>query len=77
MIEWCADAGIDVEQRPTPMGDLGAAEEIFLTSSTRDVHPVDAVIDDTGAQIWASRAQTLTSAAADAFATRSAAQWNP
>jgi branched-chain amino acid aminotransferase len=77
LIEWCADAGIDVEQRPTPFSDLGVAEEIFLTSSTRDVHPVDAVIDDTGTQIWASRAQTATRSAAEVFATRSTAQWNP
>jgi branched-chain amino acid aminotransferase len=77
VIEWCADAGIDVEQRATPMDGLARAQEIFLTSSTRDVHPVDAVIDDTGAQIWASRSVEMTSSAAEAFASRSAAQWNP
>ena len=77
VIEWCADAGIDVEQRATPMDGLARAQEIFLTSSTRDVHPVDAVIDDTGAQVWASRSVELTSSAAEAFASRSAAQWNP
>jgi branched-chain amino acid aminotransferase len=76
VIEWCADAGIDVEQRATPLDELARAQEIFLTSSTRDVHPVDAVIDDTGAQIWASRSEALTSSAAEAFASRSAAQWN-
>ena len=59
------------------MTELAGAEEIFLTSSTRDVHPVDAVIDQDGQRIWAAGDSSLTAAAAEVFASRSAAQWNP
>jgi branched-chain amino acid aminotransferase len=31
---------LDVDQRPVSMAELAGAEELFLTSSTRDVHPV-------------------------------------
>jgi branched-chain amino acid aminotransferase len=34
---------VDVEERPIPMAQLAAATEAFLTSSTRDVHPVHAL----------------------------------
>ncbi len=77
VIEWCADAGIDIDQRAIPMTDLAGAEEIFITSSTRDVHPVQAVIDADGQRIWAADDAPLTDAAAQAFAIRSRAQWNP
>ncbi len=77
VIEWCADAGMEIDQRPLAMSDLDGAAEIFITSSTRDVHPVDAVIDDSGQRIWAAGDATLTSAAAEIFASRSSDQWNP
>ena len=31
---------VDVDESPLPMDALAAADEAFLTSSTRDVHPV-------------------------------------
>jgi branched-chain amino acid aminotransferase len=34
---------LDAEERPVPLDQLFRAEEVFLTSSTRDVHPVDTV----------------------------------
>jgi branched-chain amino acid aminotransferase len=77
VIEWCADAGIQIEQRALPMAELAGAEEIFITSSTRDVHPVDAVIDQDGQRVWAANGSSQTAAAAEVFASRSAAQWNP
>jgi branched-chain amino acid aminotransferase len=77
VIEWCADAGMEVEQRPSTIADLAAAQEIFITSSTRDVHPVDAVLDDSGERIWAAGDASRTMRAADVFTTRSADQWNP
>jgi branched-chain amino acid aminotransferase len=77
VIEWCADAGIPIEQRALPMAELAGAEEIFITSSTRDVHPVDAVIDQDGQRVWAASGSSLTDAAAEVFASRSAGQWNP
>jgi branched-chain amino acid aminotransferase len=33
----------DVDTEPVPLDALASAEEVFLTSSTRDVHPVHAV----------------------------------
>ncbi len=38
VIEWC-----DVEERSLPISVLQSADELFITSSTRDVHPVDQV----------------------------------
>ncbi|MBA2281220.1 MAG: aminotransferase class IV [Acidimicrobiia bacterium] len=35
--------GIEVEERAVPMTELARAAEAFLTSSTRDVHPVHAL----------------------------------
>lgn len=34
-----------VDERPVPMAQLAAATEVFLTSSTRDIHPVHRVDD--------------------------------
>lgn len=77
VIEWCSDAGIDIEQRALDMADLANAEEIFITSSTRDVHPVDVVLDETGQRMWVPAGSNVTAAAAEVFTSRSAAQWNP
>jgi branched-chain amino acid aminotransferase len=77
VVEWCTDAGIQIDQRALAMDDLAGAEEIFITSSTRDVHPVEAVIDASGQRIWAAGAAPLTRQAAAVFASRSSAQWNP
>lgn len=77
VIEWCADAGIEVSQNAMAMTDLPGAEEMFITSSTRDVHPVDAVIDGNGQRVWAAGPGPVTASAAEVFAARSAAQWNP
>ena len=43
VIDCCADAGIVCEEVPVPMAALRAADEAFLTSSTRDVHPIATV----------------------------------
>lgn len=40
VVEWC-----DVEERCMPMSVLQSADEVFITSSTRDVHPVERVDD--------------------------------
>ena len=40
VLAWC-----DVEERSMPLSILTSADELFLTSSTRDVHPVDRVDD--------------------------------
>jgi branched-chain amino acid aminotransferase len=35
--------GIDVDERDVPIDALASADEAFLTSATRDVHPIRAV----------------------------------
>jgi branched-chain amino acid aminotransferase len=59
----------DVEQRDLPMEVLQAADEVFLTSCTRDIHPVHAV-DERRLRRWpvtaAMRQEFLTRCAADA-----------
>ena len=42
-IEWCRDAGIDVVEEALPLDVLARADEVFLTSSIKDVFPVSAV----------------------------------
>jgi branched-chain amino acid aminotransferase len=41
----CVDAGIPVLERPMPAAELRSADEVFLTSTTREVQPVAAVDD--------------------------------
>ena len=45
LIEWCRDDGMPVEERPLPLDILHTADEVFITSSTRDILPVHAVDD--------------------------------
>jgi D-alanine transaminase len=40
VLELAADAGLAVAERPVPRERLAAAEEIWLTSSTREIMPV-------------------------------------
>lgn len=40
VIEWASERGYDVTQTHFTTADLLEADEIFITSSTRDVHPV-------------------------------------
>lgn len=65
---------VDVEQsEPLTLDDLATADEIFLTSSTRDVHPVSQV---DGADV-PSVPGPLTATAATAFAELSARDLDP
>ncbi|HSO95236.1 MAG TPA: aminotransferase class IV, partial [Acidimicrobiia bacterium] len=43
VIELCAQLGIRAEERALPLAALAAAEEAFLTSSTREVQPIGRV----------------------------------
>lgn len=43
VLEWCSLEGLDVVEEALPMDVLERAEEVFLTSSIKDVHPVSAV----------------------------------
>lgn len=42
-IEACAEAGLPLVERAIPLAEFEAAGEAFLTSSTRDVHPIAAI----------------------------------
>lgn len=67
-IEWSREAGIPVREEILPIDVLDTADEVFITSSTRDVQAVSAVGDR---QLAAPG--PITSAAAKAFADASAA----
>jgi len=63
VVEWCREAGIEVREEALPLSVLESAEEVFITSSTRDVHPVSDVdgraleapgpVTTKVAQVWA------------------------
>lgn len=71
VLEWCADAGMPVRERRLPLDVLQTADEVFLTSSTRDVFPVDAVDDRRLVP------GPVTAAVADLFRARSALDPDP
>ena len=43
VLEWCAHDGLEVREEALPLDVLERAEEVFLTSSIKDVFPVSAV----------------------------------
>lgn len=77
VIQWCAAAGAEVVERPVPLSALAEASEVFVTSSTRDVHPVTEVLDEAGRRVWRAPTGDHTRRAAEAFAGASARDWNP
>lgn len=44
-IEWAREEGIEVREEALPLDVVASADEVFLTGTTRDVHPVAAVDD--------------------------------
>lgn len=71
VLEWCRADGIAVREETLPVGILQEADEVFITSSTRDVMPVDRV-DDRVLQIG-----PMTKLASESFATHSAQTLDP
>lgn len=45
VLEWAADAGIEVRERPLPLAAIHGASHAALTSSTRGITPIVAVDD--------------------------------
>ncbi|HEU5143697.1 MAG TPA: aminotransferase class IV [Dermatophilaceae bacterium] len=43
VIEWCREAGIPVREEALPLTVLDEADEVFITSSTKDVLPIERV----------------------------------
>ena len=50
VLEWCARDGVEVREEAMPLSVLEEADEVFLTSSVKDVMPVSAV--DIRALAW-------------------------
>jgi branched-chain amino acid aminotransferase len=71
LLEWAAEEGLPVEERPLPLDVLADAEDVVLTSSTRDVQRV-AVVD--GRLLRGGKTGT---AAAELFARRAAESVDP
>jgi branched-chain amino acid aminotransferase len=70
LIERC---GLIVDERDIPVGALADAEEAFLTSAVRDVHPIRAV----DGKVLPGCPGPVTKAAADAYAALLAADPDP
>ena len=47
VLEWAAEAGVPLRETALPLDVLRTADEVFITSSTKDVLPVHAVDDRT------------------------------
>jgi branched-chain amino acid aminotransferase len=45
LLEWAAEDDVAIQERPVGMDELARAQEVLLTSSTRDVQPVHRVDD--------------------------------
>jgi branched-chain amino acid aminotransferase len=45
VLEWATEAGVPIRERALPLDVLGSADEVFITSSTKDVLPIHAVDD--------------------------------
>lgn len=72
VLEWGRQAGVDVREQALPLDVLRTADEVFLTSSIKDVFPVHAV-DDRELPAPGSVTARLT----EVFAARSAQDVDP
>ena len=70
-IEWCREDGLAVEERALPLDVLRTADEVFITSSTRDVFAVHRV---DGRELTPG---PVTARAAKVFAARGAEDADP
>jgi branched-chain amino acid aminotransferase len=73
VLEWCPE----VVERGLGLAELGRAEEVFLTSSTRDVHAVAAVDGNRPGGPAAAVPGPVTAKIAAAFATAAAQEADP
>lgn len=71
VLQWCGADRIPIREGTVTMDDLGRADEVFITSSTRDVMPVHRV-DDRDLEIG-----PLTQAAAASFQAHAAESMDP
>lgn len=76
VLEWCAQDDIPVREQVLPIGALHTGDEVFITSSTKDVLPVSG-IDDGANRTDLAVPGPLTRAVADCFARHSAETMDP
>lgn len=72
LLEWALDEGLAIHERAIPMDDVALADEVALTSSTRDVQAVHRVDERA-----LSAPGPLVAAAAAVFTRRAAADIDP
>jgi branched-chain amino acid aminotransferase len=72
IIEWCREEGLTVREETLPMSILGQAQEVFITSSVKDVLAVHAIDDQAVAAPG-----PVTARAAEIFARLSDERNNP
>jgi branched-chain amino acid aminotransferase len=78
LIQWARDSGWDVHETAEPVAALTTADEVFITSSLRQVQPVSHVLDAAGRPVWRRAGEGAAVAAiSELFAARSNADWNP
>lgn len=67
VLEWGREAGVEIREETLPLDVLRTADEVFLTSSIKDVFPVHAVDDRalTPGPVTARLAQIFTARAAE------------
>jgi branched-chain amino acid aminotransferase len=70
-VEWCREDGIEVREEAMPLDVLRECDEVFITSSTKDVLPIDRVDDRIVAP------GQVTARAAEVFARQSAERIDP
>ena len=77
VLEWAAESGMRIGEQHLMLADLATADEVFLTSSTRDVHPVTRLtVQETGLNRDLPYGE-VTRAVAETFARRSQENANP
>lgn len=77
VLEWCRADGLPAEEQVIQLAELADLDEMFVTSSTRGVHPVDAVLDDAGNRLWEGQIGPVTKNVAQIYADGATADWNP
>ena len=72
-IEWAREAGIEVIEEAMPLGVLRTADEVFVTSSLRDVQAVSAIDE----HVVPAAPGPVTATVAQVFADRAARENDP
>ena len=75
VIEWCREV-MPVDEVTLPLEVLSTADEVFITSSTRNVQPVSRIVGDLPARDLGAPGE-ITRRAAAIFSDRAAAQIDP